>query len=366
MQIQIPYNEVTPLVKIDYAKIYNDLQRTLSPDEMIFAKWRAGFGGLIQWDLPGDTQWTRISNANSFDRNDAMALFKRLKESAMTKLGSNRQLIDAVYSIPSIDYLYCSRNADGSMRVILAGWGYRFPRTPQIDPLKWHPEGMQNVIVKFVEDGAPIAATMELRHASGFTSQYAADANGQINFGAHSPGTNFRFSVPSHNRDFSLNVAKGQEEYIYDLTVPKAVTPPPVPEIPQPRPEPEPELNISPEATITFIGFDGKPIPCGEAQILRNGLPVMVQGISPDGSIRFGASDIPANTPLSIKLTNTPLKLSDVPFSFDSDELQYEVHFNHEAGRRTSPMLGIILAVVLTAAAFVVLASTDVMGFGWF
>lgn len=364
MQIKLPYNEVTPLVKIDYSQIFDGLKKLLTPEEAsIFAPRRAGFGGELQWDLPQDLQWTPVTHANAFDRNEALPLLSAIKADAAPKLGTKRELVEAVFSVPSPEYIYCARDAQGKIRVMLAAWGYRYPRVPAIDPLKWRPEGEQNVTLKFIENGVPSVTEIDMVFNSGYTKRFATDNNGEISLGTHQPGVKFNFVVPSRNRNFELLVEKGRDLYVYDLTV--APLPQPVPhkeETPTPPPMPAEEENISPEATIKFIGFGGHPIKQGEAQLLQNGMPVLVQGIAPDGTIHFGINDIPHFSPLTLRVTNTPVMLPDCNLQIEPDELQYEIHYHPAKRSNSNGWIAVLVCALITLAGFLALASTDVMG----
>lgn len=358
MQIQIPYNEVTPLIKIDYSRVYDDLGRTLSPQEMIFAPRRAGFGGILQWDLPAGLHWVSATRANSFDRNDAFALYNRLRQSATPKLGTHTEFINSIYSVPSADYLYCARDSQGAIHIMLVGWGYRFPRIPAVDPLSWHAEGEQHVTLRFIENGHGVSTTMRLQHASSYTKDIASDADGNIDFGSHAPGSQFQFTIPERNRQLTFTVEKGRDTYVFDLT--PAVVQPPTP-APAPMPQPS-EIAVAPEVSVRFIGENGSPITNSEARLMQGNATIIASGTDHAGMIRLASTDIPANTQLSFRLNGHSAPSAIVPFVFDPTELEYEVRFHRvKKDSSLSLVLGIIAAVALAAVAFLALASFDVM-----
>lgn len=347
MRIQVAYNEVTPLVKQDFTKLYDALKRTLSPEEMIFANHRAGFGGIVQWDLPDGLSWQPVTRADSFERSEAMALLRQLRESGTAKLGSRADLIEAVYSVPSADYLYCARDEQGSVKVMLAAWGYRFPRTPAVDPLTWHPADEQKVVLSFVEDGHAVSPAIELRHATSFTKRIEPGADGNIDLGTHRPGTRFTFAIPDYGREISFATEKGRDTYIFDLTVARQapVAEVVVPEIPKVE-EPE-SVEMG---RITFIGYDGRPLNWVGVRINQGGMTLLSASTGEDGSIAFAKTDLPCSTPLEVTLSGTPTRMSAASIVLDRDENEYEIHY-HPA--KTSFPWAIIAGVFVAVAATV-------------
>ena len=101
MRVQINHNELRPLIKEGYEKVYDAMNRLLAPEDMIFAKWEAGFGGILQWTLPQDYTWRNFTQADDYDKNEIIGEFMRQKEIGSKKLGTNEKLKEAVYSIPS-------------------------------------------------------------------------------------------------------------------------------------------------------------------------------------------------------------------------------------------------------------------------
>lgn len=79
MRVQIHYNELRPLIKEGYEKVYDAMSRLLAPEEMIFAKWEAGFGGILQWTLPNDYTWRNFTQGDNYDKQAVINEFMRLK-----------------------------------------------------------------------------------------------------------------------------------------------------------------------------------------------------------------------------------------------------------------------------------------------
>lgn len=355
MRIQVAYNEVTPLVKQDFTKLYDSLKRALSAEEMIFANHRAGFGGIVQWDLPDGLPWRPVTQTDSFERNEAMALLERLRTSGSARLGSRTDLIEAVYSVPSADYLYCARDGQGDMKVMLAGWGYRFPRTPAVNPLTWHPDDEQKVIIAFVEEGRAVSPAIELQYASGRKKRIDPTSDGQIDLGSHRPGTRFSFAVPDYGRELTFTTEKGRDRYVFDLTVARPAS---VPEVPAEVPVPPvpgpfvPPATVSETVKISFIGYDGRPLPRVDVMIGQGGMTLLASSTGDEGSVTVGKSDLPCGTPLEVVLSGTPMPLPRVNIVLDADENEYEIHYHPSKNPFPwSLIAGIFVAAAATAGA---------------
>lgn len=323
MQIQVSHSELTPLVKVDYDKLYNDLGVKLTPDEMIFARRKAGFGGVLQWDLPSSVTWTALSRLSGFERTEALQILDSLRRTGMAKLGSNRRMIECVYSVPSADWVYAGRDDAGHIHVMLAGWGYRYPNAPALDPLTWHPEGEQDVKLRFISAGATVPTEIDLRFESGSTKRLPSGADGDVALGQLAPGTMLRFTELSSGREFSFAVEKGRGLYLFDVTPAKEIIP---------HVEPDPVIDdpvvISPEISIRLIGYDGRPVSRGELCVMDAGLVRVAAGVGSDGMVRIDSSLLAPGVPFTAKLSGAGENYGDAPLVIDEGELDYEIHYH--------------------------------------
>lgn len=357
---RVPFNEITPLTKVDYTKIYNDLSTKLSPDEMVFAKWRAGFGGMIQWDMPADLNWVPVNSVNSFERNEAMALLRNVRASASGKLGSNVALIDAVYSIPDPSFMYVARDAGGRLRIMLCGWGYRYPKVSAINPLSWSPDGEQPVRMKFVENGNEAIVTVNLNHASGYSKSLPTDDAGELDLGNHRPGSRFSFTVQGRDHVYTLDVVEGKSVYLYDLTVAQPDIPVPPQIVDTPAPEPVEDIVVG-DVRINLFEGENKPVTPARVRV-RSGDRTLFEGsVDKDGSVKIQLSEFGGVSVFDVELSRGSKRWPTVSVGYDPTETLYEIHYNEQQRSQGSGWWLIAIGVAATVVAFLALGSADVM-----
>lgn len=345
MQIQIPHKNLSPLTSHDYSRIYDALQRSLSSDAELFAPRKAGFGGILQWDLPLNIVWTSITEASPWDRTEATQKYEDIYQRATSILGHNKELIDAVFSIPSAEYLYCGRDDKGNIKICMAAWGYSYLNAVAINPLTWHPEGEQNVVVHFTENSMPRPVEAEITFSTQFSKRIATDPSGHLAIGTYRPGTTIKFYIPEFDRNLSLVVEKGREIYTIDLT--------PAPVIPSPQPELQPQAPVQPEAAklnLRLFGYDETPIANSPVKIIQHDYTLTTAVTDTSGSVTIDASSLPINTALKIVVDNKHNSYPPASFSIEAGEFEYHLHYHREKNKSMlSTWLTILAAIVLAA-----------------
>lgn len=349
MQIQTPQSQLTPLLHVNYDQIYNQLVARLTPREMIFAKWRAGFGGIIQWDLPQDLTWQQLSKADSYDYQACMALLENVSSEAKRTLGSNKAMIDAVYSVPSLDYVYYSRTPQGEYRIMLAGWGYRFPTSPALNPLSYSTRKLQPVDIYFRADGEPVASLpVELVRNTSHVG-LSADDSGKLNLGSQEVGATFEFFIPSYGRNFSITIEQGRQQYLVDLTVEKTI-PEEIPAVDIPA-EPEPINLTIDNIRIKFVNQNGSPVENATARFIQNGAEVASTGLLNDGVAVIESTSLQPGT-VEVRLSSPTAQYPVFNMVNDPTELDYEVYFHEvEKSKKWPIFVAIAIAAVATIAA---------------
>lgn len=357
MKVQIHHNELRPLIKEGYEKVYDAMGRLLAPEEMIFAKWEAGFGGILQWTLPGDFQWRSFTQADDYDKQAVINEFLRLKAIGEKKLGTNERLKQAVYSIPSEASVFYTVTPDGNYHVMLTAWGYSFPAQAPMTDITWHlPAGAQDTTVRFIENGAPMANLPFDIHRNGIVLHHQADGNGEKYFGKLSTGTELYIDVPSMSRRLTLTVAPGQTLYTFDLTQQREVPPviPPViqePEKPQEDPKEETEEIIcgTRNIKVQFIGCDGAPIKQRNIIMEQAGKRTTEETTDDNGCIYLSTADFIEGAPISLGVTKAAgqTDYADASLIIEPEENDYAIIYTE----RRSSNLWLNIALGITAAA---------------
>lgn len=336
MKVQAHNNELRPLFRENFDKVYDAIVKILPEEEIIFAKRSAGFGDIIQWSLPTEIHWQPLTLADSLDRQAVIDVFMRHKTVGAAKLGRNKKLIEAIYSVPSEAHVYYAIAPDNSYRVMLTGWGYTFPyQAPET--LLSHVSGqdMKDVNLKFIDSGEAIPGLQfEIVRAGGRNVGHATDAEGIFRLGQLPVGTQLQLKVPSIDKTFTLVVTSDRSVYAFDITPEPEVVPPPFVQ-PEPQPEPEPEeetpieMVFPPRRDISVRFVDsstGQPVTDREVVFSANGHNAVSCVLDQQGCAYLSKEDFPAQAPVKVEI---PSQTVYPPFDMqiEPDETQYEIIF---------------------------------------
>ncbi len=367
MKVQAHNNELRPLFRENFDKVYDAIVKILPAEEVIFAKRSAGFGDIIQWSLPTDAQWQPLTLADSLDRQAVIDAFMRHKAAGEAKLGRNKKLIEAIYSVPSEAHVYYAIAPDNSYRVMLTGWGYTYPyQAPETLLSHLSGEDMREVNVKFIESGNAVAGLrFEIMRAAGRSVSHTTDAEGAFHLGQLPVGTQLQINVPSAGRNFTLAVTADRSIYTFDITPEPAVTPPPFVQ-PEPEPEPEPapeeetpiEMVFPPRRDISVRFVDsstGKPVTDREVVFSATGRTAVSCTLDEQGVAYLSNEDFPQLTPIRVEM---PSQTDYPPFDMqlEPDETQYEIIFGQSGNApRWKEILFAVAGAVVASGSFYLL-----------
>lgn len=360
MRVQIHYNELRPLIKEGYEKVYDAMSRLLAPEEMIFAKWEAGFGGILQWTLPNDYTWRNFTQGDNYDKQAVINEFMRLKAIGEKKLGTNERLKQAVYSIPSEASVYYTVTPDGKYHVMLTAWGYSFPTQAPLTDITWQlPAEIQDTTVRFIENGKPMVNLPFDIHRNGIVLHHQLDEKGEKYFGKLTPGSELYIEVPSLSRRLTLTVVPGQTVYTFDMTTAEprkphaAVDEPEVPETPEEETE-ETEEIICGERTIKiqFIGCDGKPITGRTAILTQNGGRQTEVTTDDTGCVFLAGNDFADGSAVRSHINDAPEQpvYADADIVIEPGEDEYAVVYT-ERKDSSGPWLALLLGILAAGLA---------------
>lgn len=364
MRVQIHHNELRPLIKEGYEKVYDAMSRLLAPEEMIFAKWEAGFGGILQWTLPNDFVWRNFTQADNYDKQAVVNEFLRIKAIGEKKLGTNERLKQAVYSIPSEASVYYTVTPDGQYHVMLTAWGYSFPTQAPMTDITWQlPVEAQDTTVRFIENGAPMANLPFDILRNGVTLHHKLDEKGEKHLGKLTPGTELYLEVPSLSRRLTLMVVAGQTVYTFDMTTAKPHVAPVMPEIHE-----KPEETVIPETEeiaeeeeiicgdrtikVQFIGCNAKPITARSIILSQKGGLQTEVTTDDNGCIFLNGNDFADGSIIKANVTDVAgqTKYREAIFTIEPGEDDYAIIYTER--RESSAWLWPLLVIVGAALAF--------------
>lgn len=374
MPISVNYNEVRQLTTLGYERVYNDLKATLLPEEFIFAKWEAGFGGVLQWTLPDDIQWQKLTNANLYDRNAVISTFLTIQRAGLERLSMGRtdanllKFINDIYTVPSEDFVYYAIDANGHYRIMLAGWGHAYPNHSGLEPgmIGSQLKGRQSVSLAFTENGEPIPGLpFEIILNETQSVKNHTDNDGRKFLGDIIPGTTISMRVPTFDATLTFTVVNGQDLYQFELgrkstpVIPPIETPLPTPD-PLPVEEKEEEVIIEDKRDISvrFIDTDHRPIAHADARLNIPGASAIIEGLDQTGTIYLNRRDLPIGKPVEIQImpNDSRRRYSPATVIFDSFENEYEIEFRLVRGSKFLPVfLTILCAALATLLAWILL-----------
>lgn len=356
MRVQIPHNELRPLITEGYDRVYDAMERLLGPEEMIFAKWEAGFGGVIQWTLPNDRQWRCFTQADDYDKQAVINEFIRLKEIGEMKLGTNERLKKAVYSIPSEASVYYSVTPEGKYLVMLTGWGYSFPTQAPITDIEYFgPKGAQDTTARFIEDGNPMGELPVNIHRTGSILRKSLNENGEIYFGKLTPGMMLNIELPTLARTVTLTVMSGQSVYTFDMSQPKApVTPPPAPhDDPVQEEEVEEVVAGGRDIRVRMLnGEDMSPIRQRQVILTQAGGNTTTETTDDNGYLYFSTLDFPVGAPLEFNVPDVPQQDRYLPAELILDDEADDYELIYERITKSNLWLWILLGVLAAILTF--------------
>lgn len=202
-------------------QLNNLFKDILTADENIFASIDFGSGYYV-WTLPSGYDWHKLSQAADKDLvREALSQKKsRIQRKLAGMLDSGQ--MEAVFSVPSDDYIFYSQDETGGMKLCLVAWDYQLPaKTEVVDggfriPV---PPPCQDVRLIFKEAGRPASFyRCVIKTISNSTAEKRADENGCMELNSLCVGYNCSIQSIDKTRDFSFVVEEGKNEYVFDVT----------------------------------------------------------------------------------------------------------------------------------------------------
>lgn len=222
--VKLPEGAVYKIIaKEDYTseQIWNILSEELPEKSRIFAAFSTA-PGMYVWTLPG-SGWEPLTKVDEATASDARDILNAKRREVANLLAAYPALrIDALFTIPSDEYVFVKSAGDGSLQIMLAAWDYKSPaRVNENLPrfVEELPKKRQDVVLEFVEAGKPVSHyPFLLKLFDGKLSPKQADGNGCFPMQGLLVGNSYSLFSEDRSRDFSFLVEAGKSELVYDLT----------------------------------------------------------------------------------------------------------------------------------------------------
>lgn len=209
-----------------------------------FAKCNVG-AGFYTWTTPTG-RWTSLEHASSEDIAEAHRKWDELKQQVRARLTNHTEVAERIISVPNDNFIFFRHREDGSMSIIITGWGFSKSYRPPVTPIvaEKNVKGQQ-VTVGFISDGEKVPNRPFQIVAERKNNNLITDTEGNCSLGKLDIGKVVTLIDTLSGKPFSFRVDALQTEYLFDVTEPK---PEPVPE---PEPEPNPDPDIVDEPIVT-------------------------------------------------------------------------------------------------------------------
>lgn len=202
-------------------QLNNLFKDILTDDENIFASIDFGSGCYV-WTLPSGYHWHKLSEAT--DETAVRNILSEKKSLIRRKLGGilDSGQLDAVFSVPSDDFIFYSEDESGRINVCLVAWDYQLPAKADVAGGGFKrpvPPSRQDVRLIFKAAGNPVSRYKCLmKTVSNSIKEIEADENGCLELKGLSLGYNCIVKSADKKRDFSFVVEEGKNQYVYDVT----------------------------------------------------------------------------------------------------------------------------------------------------
>lgn len=219
-EIRVDENRIFKLTKaIPCETLQEGLLQTLSEDDRIFATYQIK-NGYYGWTLP-DGEWSRLSDADALDRIDVERELSLRRESISRSPGVTDVLVANLFTVPDESFIFYRSLPGGGVRVMLAGWDYKYPADPvsKVGGDRTRKKERQRVILLFKEAGAPVPGfEFVVKTGSGRDKSFRCNEEGLCVFGSLAPGTRFQLRGLTVPMQSDLLVEAGREVYEFDVT----------------------------------------------------------------------------------------------------------------------------------------------------
>lgn len=224
MEIKVAENgvyKIIPKEEFTSEQIWSILSEVLPEKDQVFAAFSTAPRNYV-WTLPGKG-WTRLTEADDATLalvQDALNDKRSLVSRALADYPSLR--VEALFTVPSDDYIFFRPAPDGSVQVMLVAWDYKLPARQEGTEvvISGSPHlKRQDIRLRFIEADKPKSGyRFLLRLIDGkFTAKEADDA-GCFSMPGLVVGNSYVLYSQDRSRDFSFKVEPGKTEIVFDLT----------------------------------------------------------------------------------------------------------------------------------------------------
>lgn len=197
----------------------DELRKRLGETAHYFATCNIGYG-YYQWNTNALGQWQPLNNADTVQREQVNQRVEKIRQEVNAKMVNEPELAEQLLEVPTIDYYYFRTMPDGSIDVLITGWGYRnFRKDPPFRITTPKQKASQPTTLCFVLDGAKLPRRTFTLKAPWTTNpdQKVTDDNGDFTF-EEPIGTLLEVVDVDTEKKFSIQVSEDHPTITLDVT----------------------------------------------------------------------------------------------------------------------------------------------------
>lgn len=185
-----------------------------------FAPVYAGNSGSFQWHSP-DAGWNSLPAAAADVQEQVRAEWVNVQNGVREKFSAEPDIAERLLTIPNEEYIFYKTSSDGTLKLLVTGWGFQNFRRPDIVAPKPEPIDRitQSVCIHVTRDGEPVGNTeVVIPTKNGLNALYTGE-DGVLRMPTNlSVGQRFTLQHPDSGAEKQFVVVKGQTEYEWDVT----------------------------------------------------------------------------------------------------------------------------------------------------
>lgn len=218
---EVPTSEVHKVMRWDAKEQANDFGKTQLGPELSrhFADVIVATNSYVWSHAEGG--WTSLSAAPADERNVAAAARDQLFASVRSKLASSTTATaEEFLTYPNDDYVFYKRLSDGTINILLTGWGFRNQKKEENHTIKVKTDETtrQNLSLSFLDDGVPVPNRAFYFTTNQTLNRATTDAEGYYRLDGVEAGKEIQVTDEKTRRSFTFTVEQGRADYGFDVT----------------------------------------------------------------------------------------------------------------------------------------------------
>lgn len=195
----------------------NRIKELLGPElASYFAKCNVGVGFYSWTTLSG--RWASIEEATAQEMSAIESQWEAVQAQVREKLAASPEMAERILEIPNKKYLYFSKDTDGTLNILVTGWGFRNFKRPHITPITKTQENKAHPVnVGFTHNGQQMPNRPFQVVAATKNNDFTTNADGIYSMGNIDNGKSITVIDGPTQKTFTF-VVDDRIDYLFDVT----------------------------------------------------------------------------------------------------------------------------------------------------